>query len=205
MSAVTGPARVFVLRHGRSKANEAGLIVSRFENGVKPEYGLAPLGERQAAAAGVSLRAQLDEAGLSDREVKFLASPFRRTLQTAQICAENAGVPVDAIQEEPLLRERGFGKYELTSHDAYEIVWEIDQRDPTQPVEGEGGESVMDVAGRVSQVLDRVKAAYDGKVVVLVSHGDVCQITCSVARNTKPEEHRSDHAIETGELRQIMP
>jgi hypothetical protein len=41
-----------VLRHGRSKANEAGIIVSSLENGVKPEHGLAESGFIQAAAAG---------------------------------------------------------------------------------------------------------------------------------------------------------
>jgi broad specificity phosphatase PhoE len=40
------------LRHGRSKANEAGIIVSSFDNGVKAEYGLAEAGFAQAAAAG---------------------------------------------------------------------------------------------------------------------------------------------------------
>lgn len=41
-----------LMRHGRSKANEAKLIVSRLENGVKPEYGLSPTGVEQATAAG---------------------------------------------------------------------------------------------------------------------------------------------------------
>jgi hypothetical protein len=41
-----------VLRHGRSKANEAGIIVSSIDNGVKSEYGLAESGLIQAAAAG---------------------------------------------------------------------------------------------------------------------------------------------------------
>lgn len=41
-----------LMRHGRSKANEAKLIVSRLENGIKPEYGLSPTGIEQATAAG---------------------------------------------------------------------------------------------------------------------------------------------------------
>jgi broad specificity phosphatase PhoE len=40
------------MRHGRSKANEAKLIVSRLENGIQPEYGLSPTGIEQATAAG---------------------------------------------------------------------------------------------------------------------------------------------------------
>jgi broad specificity phosphatase PhoE len=41
-----------VLRHGRSLPNEAGIIVSSLDNGVKPEHGLAEAGKQQAAAAG---------------------------------------------------------------------------------------------------------------------------------------------------------
>jgi len=41
-----------LMRHGRSKANEAGRIVSTLENGVLEEWGLSPTGEAQAQAAG---------------------------------------------------------------------------------------------------------------------------------------------------------
>lgn len=43
---------VWILRHGRSKANEAQLIVSSLDNGVKPEFSLAEAGKEQALAAG---------------------------------------------------------------------------------------------------------------------------------------------------------
>lgn len=96
---------LFVLRHGRSLANEASLIVSSLENGVLPQYALAPAGKEQAAAAGRLLAATLvgadaDAASTADAAdattapeqteivVHFYASPFSRTVETAAIAAE---------------------------------------------------------------------------------------------------------------------
>lgn len=41
-----------LLRHGRSKPNEAGLIVSTLKNGTKREHGLSATGREQAKEAG---------------------------------------------------------------------------------------------------------------------------------------------------------
>ena len=41
-----------LLRHGRSKPNEAGLIVSSLKNGIKREHGLSATGREQAKEAG---------------------------------------------------------------------------------------------------------------------------------------------------------
>jgi len=89
---------LFVLRHGRSLANEASIIVSSPENGVKPEYALAPAGKAQAALAGRLLAATVLAAGADadaadagrDDEVvaHFYASPFSRTVETAAIAAD---------------------------------------------------------------------------------------------------------------------
>lgn len=85
---------LYVLRHGRSLANEANLIVSSLDNGMLPQYGLAPAGKEQAAAAGRQLAAAVaardddDAAGAAAAVVHFYASPFSRTVETAAIAAE---------------------------------------------------------------------------------------------------------------------
>lgn len=78
----------FVLRHGRSLANEKNLICSHLENGIKDEYGLSSLGMEQAREAGRALK---DDASLAGRKVVFLHSPFSRTTQTAKLAAEASG------------------------------------------------------------------------------------------------------------------
>jgi len=59
---MSSTCRLYVLRHGRSLANERGVICARIENGVKPEFSLAPLGREQAAMAGRQLK---QEVGVS--------------------------------------------------------------------------------------------------------------------------------------------
>jgi broad specificity phosphatase PhoE len=100
---------LWVLRHGRSLANEAGVVVSRLENGVLDKYALAPEGVLQAAAAGQALAAALHEAGLTAADVRLVASPFSRTLQTARAVATQLGLPESAVEAEDALRERFFG------------------------------------------------------------------------------------------------
>jgi broad specificity phosphatase PhoE len=108
---------VFILRHGRSLANEAEIVVSSMANGVLPEFALAAEGVQQAAAAGVQLAAALAAAGLAASDVRIVASPFSRTRQTAETVAAALGLPPDAVEVEPALRERFFGAVrELGSH-----------------------------------------------------------------------------------------
>ena len=47
----------YALRHGWSKANEAGIIVSRIDSGARLEYGLHATGREQARAAGDAFKA----------------------------------------------------------------------------------------------------------------------------------------------------
>jgi len=50
------PIRYFLVRHGKSLANEADVIVSHIENGVDPKWGLSPKGIEQAKAAGYVIK-----------------------------------------------------------------------------------------------------------------------------------------------------
>ncbi|PNH10867.1 hypothetical protein TSOC_002406 [Tetrabaena socialis] len=84
----------FLLRHGRSLANEAEIIVSSPDNGRDEQWTLAPAGEDQARAAGHQLAQALLQgaSGRPDRPVRVLSSPFSRTMRTAALAAEAAGL-----------------------------------------------------------------------------------------------------------------
>ena len=43
------------MRHGQSKANVAGVIVSRIENDHRGDYGLSELGRQQVLAAALAV------------------------------------------------------------------------------------------------------------------------------------------------------
>ena len=108
---------VFVLRHGWSLANEAGIVVSSLANGVLPAYRLAPEGVRQAAAAGQQLLALLALEALPASAVQVVASPFSRTIDTAETAAAQLGLPAGAVRQDAALRERFFGDaHELQPH-----------------------------------------------------------------------------------------
>ena len=88
----------WLLRHGRSHANEQDVIVSHSENGQDPRWGLSEVGRQQAAAVGQQLAAALAaEPGYAPEQLLVLASPFSRTLQTAEGAGAALGLaPGDA-------------------------------------------------------------------------------------------------------------
>ncbi|KAI8475590.1 MAG: phosphoglycerate mutase [Monoraphidium minutum] len=192
----------WVLRHGRSKANEASIIVSSLENGVKEEYALAEAGRQQAREAGALLASELRRAGLGPERVVVYASPFSRALETARLAAGAAGVDAGAIQVAPELRERFFGAaLELESHDNYCPAWAADEKDPSSRPGGDG-ESVAGVAARILGLLQELEARHEGCAILLVSHGDTLSITQAAAGGTDLRGHRG-FGMGTAELRRL--
>ncbi|PVH34913.1 hypothetical protein PAHAL_7G065100 [Panicum hallii] len=224
--------RYWILRHGRSVPNESGLIVSSLENGTKPEFGLAPQGFEQARAAGELLQKELEEMGVPVDSVKIRYSPFSRTTETARVVAGVLGIPFEgpscavslgypAVMG---LRERYFGpSYELHSHDKYAEVWAVDEAHPHMAPEG--GESVADVANRLSAVLSSTETDFHSSEILIVSHGDPLQIFQAVLSGAKENtsfldgvrdmkmkgtavasvlsQHRK-FALHTGEVRRVV-
>eukprot|EP00243_Klebsormidium_subtile_P001681 TRINITY_DN13073_c0_g1_i2.p1 TRINITY_DN13073_c0_g1~~TRINITY_DN13073_c0_g1_i2.p1 ORF type:complete len:230 (+),score=39.51 TRINITY_DN13073_c0_g1_i2:199-888(+) len=170
----------WILRHGLSKPNEAGLIVSSLDNGVMPEHGLAEAGKQQAKQAGRMLRSALVAEKVEVTTVSIFASPFSRTQETAAIAVaelaqEGEGSETPSIQEAIELRERYFGPdFELKSHEKYSEIWAMDAKDPRMGPPG--GESVLDVAARLQALVRKVESQTSGSHVLFVSHGDPLQI-----------------------------
>lgn len=157
--------RYFALRHGRSKAQEAGIIVSAPLEGAKEQYALSAHGEGEVW----DLRKSFAAAALFGEDVAIYSSPFSRAIQTAAIvktllCATR-NITVDAR-----LRERFFGDWEGTSTKNYRITWEKDQVDPAHT---DGGvESAVAVQARMVSLIAEIEKRCARKAVLLVSHGD---------------------------------
>ena len=184
----------YALRHGWSKANDAGIIVSRIDSGARLEYGLHATGQEQASAAGEAFR---DIVG--ERPVAILSSDFSRTFQTAKIVAAAVGADVVA---EPALRERDFGDFELGPNTAYDQVWARDAVDATHTDnQVEAAAAVLErAAGAVRRVEE---SAREGHAVLLVSHGDCLQILQTAFAGVDVSAHRSLPHLETCELRRL--
>ncbi|KAL5791333.1 hypothetical protein ACOSQ2_006221 [Xanthoceras sorbifolium] len=107
------------------------------------------------------------------------------------------------------------------SHDKYPEIWALDEKDPFMGPEG--GESVNDVASRLAVAMATMESEFQGRSILVVSHGDPLQILQTIMNATKQvngcedlssriqavrvptvlSQHRK-FALETGELRAVV-
>jgi broad specificity phosphatase PhoE len=184
----------FVQRHGKSKANEEGIIVSHPENGIGG-YGLAVEGKNQVQMAVE--KAKNDK--ILDSNTIIISSDFSRTMETAEIAKQVLGA--DAVIPSPKLRERNFGEWEKTGNESYEKVWEDDIKDPNHKVKNV--ESVQEVQDRTTSLIADLEEKYKGKNILLVSHGDALQILQTAFENVPSSHHRTLRHLETAEIRRL--
>ena len=221
----------YALRHGWSKANEAGIIVSRIDSGARLEYGAFSVWEgafqvsRRWRTVGLHAVEQTREgqttsyrAGLhaTGREQASAAGEaFRDIVGDRPVAilssdfsrtfdtAKIVANAVDAdVEAEPALRERDFGDFELGPNTAYEAVWEQDAIDATHTAWGV--EAATAVLSRAAGAVRRVEeTAREGHAVLLVSHGDCLQILQTAFAGVDVAAHRSLPHLETCELRRL--
>ncbi|XP_004491640.1 uncharacterized protein [Cicer arietinum] len=208
MCSVVLKNRYWVVRHGKSIPNERGLIVSSMENGMRPEFELAPDGVNQAQVAANSFEKELEANNIAVGDVRICYSPFSRTKHTAEVVASVLNIPFDGPQCKVILdlRERFFGpSFELLSHDKYADIWEMDEIDPL--LGPEGGESVKDVAARLSKAMAIMESEFQGCAILVVSHGDPLQIlqTILLAANNKHKDLASHDLASMLEAVQVAP
>lgn len=182
----------YALRHGQSLANVDDLIVSDPERGITG-YGLSDKGKEQAAAAF----AHCPELG---PHTLVVSSDFLRARETAAIAARTLGCR-DEIQFTPQLRERFFGKWELTTGWHYDCVWALDAKGEVEP--DSGVEPVESVRKRGLACIEELEAAHQGRQILLVSHGDTLQILMTFFAGWPPTRHRELPHLDTAEVRQL--
>ena len=183
--------RFSIMRHGQSKANARGIIVSRIENDRRGDYGLSELGRQQALAAARG-------CGLPGNTVIY-SSDFSRAWQTAEIVRAQLGALEIVIAE--ALRERCFGDWEGSATDNYARVWAADETDSDQV--GIGVEPVAAVLDRTTALIVDLDRRYSGRHILLVSHGDTLQILQAAFLRLSPTRHRRLPALRTAEIRQL--
>ena len=183
--------RFIVLRHAQSKANAAGIIVSRIENDRRGDYGLTEHGRQQALAAA-------EGCGLPADTIIY-SSDFSRARQTAQVVREHLGTAEVVIAE--ALRERRFGQWEGSPTASYARVWAADEKDPWHS-DGDV-EPVAAVLDRATAFIADLERRYSGRDILLVSHGDTLQILQAGFLGADPARHRALPHLDTAEIRQL--
>ena len=179
------------MRHGQSRANVAGIIVSRIENDRRGDYGLSELGRQQALAAARG-------CGLPGDTV-ICSSDFSRARQTGEIVRAHLGAREVVLAE--ALRERCFGEWEGSPAGNYARVWAADERNPDHP-DGDV-EPVTAVLDRTTAFIVDLERRYSGRDILLVSHGDPLRILQAGFLRMNPSRHRSLPDLATAEIRRL--
>jgi probable phosphoglycerate mutase len=179
-----------VMRHGQSRANVAGIIVSRVESDRRGDYGLSELGRTQALKAAKA-------SGLPADTVIF-SSDFSRARQTAEIVRAHLGAAEVSLSE--ALRERSFGDWEGSATANYARVWAADETDSAQ---ADGVEPAAAVLDRATAFVVELERRYSGRHILLVSHGDTLQILQAGFLRISPARHRLLPGLQTAEIRQL--
>lgn len=181
----------FLMRHGESHANKNGLIVSQAKNALSG-YGLTENGADQVMKAALNTRL--------DRTTILVSSDFKRASETAQIM--HSVIDCERpIQYSKLLRERGFGRWELDGHENYETVWQHDLVSPDTCIDDV--ETVNQTLQRGLVLIDQLERQYTNESILLVSHGDVLQILLAHLHNINPRFHRSLNSIANADIRSL--
>ena len=103
---------------------------------------------------------------LQDENIDLIiSSPLKRAAKTANIIGETRNIPV--IFDERIV-ERGFGEFEgvRPKENEFADLWNYDLN-----LQEHGVESIQSFFGRVYEFLDDIKEKYNGKKILLVTHG----------------------------------
>ena len=159
---------VYFIRHGQTVWNVQHRIA-----GVT-DVELTEEGYRQARAAAEELR----NSGIRIDEI--WSSPLRRASETARILSEATGIP---WRSEPRLKEQNFGRWEGQATVDEGFILEKQQFARRCG----GGESMLQVAQRVYDVLDELKRTPD-RTRILVAHNGIARVVRSYFEEMTNEE-----------------
>lgn len=169
--------KLYVARHGQTVWNAQNRIcgvtdVELTEKGIEQAEKLADI--------------------VPDNIDVIITSPLRRAVETGKIVAEKNNIP---MYVEELLIEQNYGIYEG-----------IDRKDPqflnnkrNFAYRYPDGESMMQVAYRIYGFIDKIRKEYQGKNVLLISHGGVCRIIRTYFVDMTNEEF-FNYTLKNGEL-----
>jgi len=183
--------RYYVMRHGESEANVAGIILSNPVVGIR-RYGLTSRGRSQAETSAQAL--------VGEPPTVVVSSDFLRAWETAEIAARTFGVTTVDLAVE--LRERFFGAWDRLSSEHYQGVWDLDAVNADQTESGV--ESVVAVANRLSTLVNRLESEHANQRILLVAHGDPLQILQTLFEGVPATAHRRMRNLEVAEIRPLF-
>ena len=116
------------------------------------------------------------------RADRILYSPLIRAAETANHIAEITGIPA---QMEPRLKEQNFGKWEGTPRDGEEFK----KAKEDFCCRYDGGESMLQLAQRVYNLLDELRAESESTTYILVAHNGISRVIHSYFQDMTNQEY----------------
>ncbi len=174
------PTRLCVVRHGETDWNAGKRVQGQID------IPLSALGHAQARATGNAL--------MGEGFAAIYSSDLVRARQTAEATAHLAHLP---LQLSPGLRERHYGVFQGLTYEEAAARYPADYarhhaRDPR--FVPDGGESLLDLAARISNTCEDIVRRHTGEAVALFTHGGVLDILHRQAAG-KPLTTPRDFAI----------
>ena len=183
--------RYFIIRHGESRANVKGIILSHPKAGTRA-FGLTENGKKQVLESA-------NKNKVLDKDTIIYSSDFKRARETAEI-VRNV-VKAKPVHFTAKLRERWFGQWERTHNSNYHRVWVDDAVNPDH--KNKKVESTNEVLARTTSLIFELEKKYSVKKIVLVAHGDALQILQTGFMKQCPSTHRSIKHLEVAEIREL--
>lgn len=203
----------YLLRHGQSTANVAGIISSARSLAYSEKHGLTEVGYQQGKSSAEQLVSLIKQQSKPGDKIVFVSSPFARALQTAKACVDgleesflheldelDLELSTD-IQMEDRLMERYFGRLDGEAIYTYAYVWPVDKFNTTHTAFDT--ESVAAVATRLNRIVEDQESKFSNAHIVWTSHADVLQIAQLYAADYDNVGSFSSFRFGNGEVRAL--
>lgn len=190
--------RYFILRHAECVYNQKKIL--NFEN--KNKYPLTKKGKKEAKLSAKRLKKLLKGKKID----LIFSSPFLRCKETAEIVAEEIGFKKEIILDERL-KEINLGKkWEGKPKKEFEKKF-LDYPQKLFEKAPEGGESWLEVKKRMLDFLEEIEKKYQGKNILIVSHGDPLWMLWGAMEGWEKEDYfkkgKKRDYIKKAELREL--
>lgn len=170
--------KLFVARHGQTVWNAQNRVC-----GVT---------DVKLTEKGIDQARELADAVRNHNIDMVIVSPLERAMETGKIVADKNSIP---LQIEELLIEQNYGIYEGVDRETDSFL--VNKRNFAYKYPE--GESMLQVAYRIYGLINKIKEQYQGKNILIISHGGVCRIIRTYFQDMTNEEF-FNYTLENGRL-----
>lgn len=171
--------KIIFVRHGESEKN-----VLNVKSQSPDKHPLTANGQAHAVSAAEKIAEPVDV---------IISSPVLRAKETADIIGKKLGVSVtinDLVTEYDWGRLNDVPSEELVQHPSYQLFYNkaSSAEEKFSARLGETGESMGDIVARAKRFVELLAKEYQGKTIVVVSHGGINSAIHQALEDISPEQ-----------------